>query len=66
MVVPLSRQPFVPAALPSPGRFRTGSLSEPLLHYFEANGGVYVDESRGGPWLRLPLDDGEIANACVR
>lgn len=63
MIVPLSRQPFVPAALrrhlvgPEPG-----SLSEPLLQYFEANGGFSIDEASGGPWMRLPLDDGEMAS----
>jgi hypothetical protein len=34
------------------------SLSGRLLAYFEAHGDFYVDEARGGPWLRLPLGDG--------
>ena len=62
MIPPLSRQPFVPAAL---SRHLVGSepgtLSEPLLQYFEANGSFYIDEARGGPWIRLPLVDGEMA-----
>jgi hypothetical protein len=63
MVEPLSRQPFVPAALRRHlAGFAPGGLSEPLLRYFDANGGVYVDEASGGPWLRLPLGDGGMAS----
>jgi hypothetical protein len=36
-----------------------GSLSEQLLQYFEANGEFYVDDSGRGPWISLPLFDGE-------
>jgi hypothetical protein len=35
-----------------------GSLSEPLLRYFEASGHFYVDGGRG-PWITLPLVEGE-------
>ncbi len=36
-----------------------GSLSEQLLRYFEANGDFYVDDAGRGPWISLPLVDGE-------
>jgi hypothetical protein len=35
-----------------------GSLSEPLLQYFEASGDFYVDAGRG-PWITLPLVEGQ-------
>lgn len=63
MIPPLSRHPFVPAALRRHlVAFEPGTLSEPLLKYFEANGGFYIDEASGGPWMRLPLVDGEMAS----
>ena len=34
-----------------------GTLSQQLLRSFEADGEFYVD--RGGPWIRLPLAEGE-------
>jgi hypothetical protein len=36
-----------------------GSLSDVLLDGFDTSGEFYVDEARGGPWLRLPLSNGE-------
>lgn len=63
VIPPLSRQPFVPAALRRHlAESEPGTLSEPLLQYFEANGGFFIDEARGGPWMRLPLIDGETAS----
>ena len=63
MIVPLSRQPFVPVALRRHlVRSEPGSLSESLLQYFEANGHFYIDEVSGGPWMRLPLVGGEMAS----
>ena len=63
MIVPLSRQPFVPAALRRQlVGSEPGSVSGPLLQYCEANGGFSIDEASGGPWMRLPLDDGEMAS----
>lgn len=35
-----------------------GSLSEPLLQYFEASGDFYVNAGRG-PWITLPLVEGQ-------
>ena len=62
MIPSLSRQPFVPAALKRHlAGSEPGTLSKPLLQYFEANGGFYIDEATGGPWMRLPLVDGEMA-----
>jgi hypothetical protein len=64
MIPALSRRLFVPEPLMrhleqfEPG----GTLSEQLLAYFEANGNFYVDEARGGPWISLPLVDGEMAS----
>ena len=64
MMPTLSRRLFVPEALMrhleqfEPG----GTLSEQLLAYLEANGNFYVDEARGGPWISLPLVDGEMAS----
>ncbi len=64
MIPPLGRQLFVPRALMrhltqfEPG----GSLSKPLLQYFEASGNFYVDEVTGGPWISLPLADGKMAS----
>jgi hypothetical protein len=63
MIPSLSRQPFVPATLKRHlVRFEPGTLSETLLRYFEANGSFYIDEAGGGPWIRLPLVDGEMAS----
>ena len=63
MIVPLSRQPFVPVALRRHlARSEPGSFSEPLLQYFETHGSFYIDEASGGPWMRLALVDGEMAS----
>ena len=63
MIPPLSRQPFVSAVLRRHlAGSEPGALSEPLLQYFEAHGGFYIDEARGGPWMRLPLVNGEVAS----
>ena len=64
MIPPLSRRLFVPEALMRHlEQFEPeGTLSEQLLQYFETNGNFYVDEARGGPWISLPLVDGEMAS----
>lgn len=60
MVRALSERRFIPAVLKRPlAQFEpNGSLSEPLLQYFEASGDFYVDVARG-PWMTLPLVEGE-------
>jgi hypothetical protein len=64
MIPPLSRRLFMAEALMRHlEQFEPeGTLSEQLLQYFEANGNFYVDEARGGPWISLPLVDGEMAS----
>jgi hypothetical protein len=60
MVRALSEWRFIPEALKQPlAQFApNGSLSEPLLDYFEISGDFHVDAERG-PWITLPLDEGE-------
>jgi hypothetical protein len=60
MVRALSERRFVPEALREPfAQFEpNGTLSDPLLQYFEARGAFYVDAARG-PWMTLPLVEGE-------
>ena len=60
MVRALSERRFVPEALREPfAQFEpNGTLSDPLLQYFEARGAFYVDATRG-PWMTLPLVEGE-------
>jgi hypothetical protein len=60
MVRALSERRFIPEVLREPfAQFEpNGSLSDPLLHYFEASGDFYVDAARG-PWMTLPLVEGE-------
>jgi hypothetical protein len=60
MVRALSERRFVPEALKRPlAQFEPdGSLSEPLLEYFEASGDFYADAARG-PWITLPLVEGQ-------
>ena len=60
MVQALSERRFVPEALREPfAQFEpNGTLSDPLLQYFEARGAFYVDAARG-PWMTLPLVEGE-------
>ncbi len=60
MVRRLKDQPFIPYALKDPlAQFEpTGALSEALLRYFEARGDFHVDAARG-PWITLPLAEGE-------
>ena len=60
MVRALSERRFIPEALREPfAQFEpNGSLSDPLLQYFEARGAFYVDAARG-PWMTLPLVEGE-------
>jgi hypothetical protein len=61
MVRALHRQLFVPEELKQHlAQFvPNGSLSEQLLRYFEARGDFYVDGAGPGPWISLPLVDGE-------
>jgi hypothetical protein len=61
MVPALNRQLLMPEELQQHlAQFEpNGSLSEQLLQYFEANGEFYVDDSGRGPWISLPLFDGE-------
>lgn len=61
MVRALHRQRFVPEELQRHlAQFAPdGSLSEQLLRYFEARGEFYVDDAGRGPWISLPLVDGE-------
>jgi hypothetical protein len=56
----LSERRFIPEALREPfAQFEpNGTLSDPLLQYFEARGAFYVDAARG-PWMTLPLVEGE-------
>jgi hypothetical protein len=58
----LNRRLFIPDELKQHfAQFEpNGSLSEPLLQYFEANGQFYVDGAGRGPWISLPLVDGEM------
>ena len=60
MVRGLSERRFIPETLKRTlARFKpNGSLSEPLLRYFEASGAFYIDGGRG-PWITLPLVEGE-------
>jgi hypothetical protein len=60
MVRALGERRFIPEVLRQPfAEFEpNGSLSDPLLHYFEATGDFYVDAARG-PWMTLPLVEGE-------
>jgi hypothetical protein len=60
MVRALSERRFIPEALRAPfAQFEpNGRLSEPLLDYFETSGDFYVDAERG-PWITLPLVEGE-------
>ena len=60
MVRALSERRFIPEALREPfAQFEpNGTLSDPLLQYFEARGAFYVDATRG-PWMTLPLVEGE-------
>jgi hypothetical protein len=59
MVRALSERPFIPEPLRDTlAQFEpNGSLSEPLLRYFEARGIFHVDGERG-PWITLPLAEG--------
>jgi hypothetical protein len=61
MIQALHGRPFIPEQLRQRlARFEpNGSLSEPLLRYFEANGDFYVDRAGRGPWMTLPLAEGE-------
>lgn len=60
MVRALSERRFIPEVLTQAlALFEpNGSLSDPLLQYFEARGAFYVDAARG-PWMTLPLGEGE-------
>jgi hypothetical protein len=60
MVRALSERRFIPEELREAfEQFEpNGSLSDPLLQYFEASGDFYVDAERG-PWMTLPLVEGE-------
>ena len=60
MVRALSERRFVPEKLKQPlAQFEpNGSLSEPMLRYFEVSGDFYVDAGRG-PWITLPLVEGQ-------
>jgi hypothetical protein len=60
MVRALSERRFIPEELREAfAQFEpNGSLSDPLLQYFEASGDFYVDAARG-PWMTLPLVEGE-------
>jgi hypothetical protein len=60
MVRALSDRRFIPEVLKEPlAHFEpNGSLSKPLLRYFEASGDFYVDAGRG-PWMTLPLVEGQ-------
>ena len=60
MVRALTERRFIPEVLREPlAQFEpNGSLSDPLLQYFEASGDFSVDAARG-PWLTLPLVEGE-------
>jgi hypothetical protein len=60
MVRALSERRFIPEVLrESFAQFEPdGSLSDPLLRYFEARGEFFVDAARG-PWMTLPLIEGE-------
>jgi hypothetical protein len=60
MVRDLSERRFIPEVLREPfARFEpNGRLSGPLLQYFEARGDFSVDATRG-PWMTLPLVEGE-------
>jgi hypothetical protein len=66
MVRALSERRFVPDALKRTlAQFEPdGSLSEPLLRYFEASGDFYVDAARG-PWITLPLVDGHTRSTSL-
>jgi hypothetical protein len=61
MMRTLSERPFIPEPLQEPlTRFQpNGSLSQPLLQYFEASGTFHVDSVRG-PWVTLPLVEGDM------
>jgi hypothetical protein len=61
MVRTLSERQFVPEPLRQAlAQFEpNGSLSEPLLRYFEARGVFFVDSERG-PWMTLPLVEGDM------
>jgi hypothetical protein len=60
MVRGLSERRFIPEVLrESFAQFEpNGSLSDPWLQYFGARGEFYVDAARG-PWMTLPLIEGE-------
>jgi hypothetical protein len=60
MVRALGERRFIPEVLRQPfAQFEpNGSLSDPLLQYFEASGDFYVDGERG-PWMTLPLVEGQ-------
>ena len=60
MVRALSERRFIPKVLRQPlAQFEpNGSLSDRLLQYFEATGDFHVDVARG-PWMTLPLVEGE-------
>jgi hypothetical protein len=61
MIRTLSERPFIPEPLQQTfARFEpNGSLSQPLLQYFEASGTFHVDGQRG-PWITLPLVEGDL------
>lgn len=61
MVRVLGERRFIPEELREPfAQFEpNGSLSDPLLQYFEANGDFHVDAARG-PWMTLPLVEGDM------
>lgn len=63
MVRPLGERLRVPDALKRDlaQSERIGALWGHLLQYFDAHGTFYVDETGRGPWLSLPLVDGETA-----
>jgi len=61
MVRALGERRFIPDVLRQPfAQFEpNGSLSDPLLQYFEATGEFHVDAARG-PWMTLPLVEGDM------
>ena len=61
MVRALGERRFIPEVLRQPfAQFEpNGSLSDPLLRYFEATGEFHVDAARG-PWMTLPLVEGDM------
>lgn len=64
LVQTLAQQPYVPAALQDGvAQYASeGALSKQFVNYFDAHGRFFVDADGRGPWISLPLADGDVAS----